>query len=121
MGMNRNLDTRTEPAKQGVQDVVSEPNEIEASTPYDSEGRNLTAYGGLLPIATMLEKLGFRQQAEWTPPSSRRMARRPLSPGSPRRTRHTKDLSGIVGSREEITASQVQCQPRRGAERAGGA
>ena len=66
MVMNRNQDTRTEPAKQGVQDVPSEPNKIGASTPYDFEGRNLTAYGGLLPVATMLEKLGFRQLVEET-------------------------------------------------------
>ena len=26
---------------------------------YDFDGRNLTAYGGLLPVATMLEKLGI--------------------------------------------------------------
>ena len=32
--------------------------------PYDFEGENLTAYGGLLPIATMLEKLDVRQLAE---------------------------------------------------------
>jgi hypothetical protein len=37
------------------------PNKIGASTPYDFKARNLTAYGGLLPVATMLEKLGFQQ------------------------------------------------------------
>jgi hypothetical protein len=66
MVMNRNQDTRPEPAKQGAQDVPSEPNKIGASTPYDFEGKNLTAYGGLLPVATMLEKLGFRQLVEGT-------------------------------------------------------
>jgi hypothetical protein len=64
MVMNRNQDTRKEPAKQGVRDDVREPNKIGASTPYDFTGKNLTAYGGLLPIATMLEKLGFRQLVE---------------------------------------------------------
>ena len=33
---------------------------------YDFEGKNLTAYGGLLPVATMLEKLGFQQVVEET-------------------------------------------------------
>jgi Transposase DDE domain group 1 len=33
---------------------------------YDFAGKNLTAYGGLLPVATMLEKLGFRQLVEQT-------------------------------------------------------
>ena len=66
MVMNRNQDTRSEPAKQGAQDVSAEPNKIGASTPYDFEGKNLTAYGGLLPVATMLEKLGFRQVVEET-------------------------------------------------------
>ena len=42
------------------------PNKIGASTPYDFEGKNLTAYGGLLPVATMLEKLGFQQLVEET-------------------------------------------------------
>jgi len=37
--------------------LLPEANKIGASTPYDFEGRNLTAYGGLLPVATMLEKL----------------------------------------------------------------
>ena len=37
---------------------------IGASTPFDFAGRNLTPYGGLLPIATMLEKLGFQPLVE---------------------------------------------------------
>lgn len=53
-------------ARQGVQRVVAEPLKIGASTPYDFSGRNLTAYGGLLPVATMLEKLGFQQVLEET-------------------------------------------------------
>jgi hypothetical protein len=52
--------------RQGVERVIAEPNKIGASTPYDFEGRNLTAYGGLLPVATMLEKLGFQQLIEET-------------------------------------------------------
>ena len=53
-------------AKQGPEEVRSEPNQIGASTPFDFEARNLTAYGGLLPVATMLEKLGFQQLVEET-------------------------------------------------------
>jgi hypothetical protein len=34
---------------------------IGASTGYDFEAHNLTVYGGLLPLTTMLEKLGFQQ------------------------------------------------------------
>ncbi len=54
------------PAKQGAEEVISEPNKITASTVYDFEAKNLTAYGGLLPVATMLEKLGFQQLIEET-------------------------------------------------------
>ncbi len=54
------------PAEQGAADVIAEPNKIGASTPYDFESKNLTAYGGLLPVATMLEKLGFQQLVEET-------------------------------------------------------
>jgi hypothetical protein len=39
-------------------------NKIVASTPYDFQARNLTAYGGLLPVAAMLEKIGFQQLVE---------------------------------------------------------
>ena len=66
MVINRNQDTRRKPTQQGVQEVNPEPNKIGASTPYDFDAKNLTAYGGLLPIATMLEKLGFRQLVEET-------------------------------------------------------
>ena len=54
------------PAGQEVEAVVAEPLKIGASTPYDFSARNLTAYGGLLPVATMLEKLGFQQLVEET-------------------------------------------------------
>ena len=46
--------------------VIPEPLKIGASTPYDFTARNLTAYGGLLPVATMLEKLAFQQLVEET-------------------------------------------------------
>jgi hypothetical protein len=54
------------PAGQGAEGAIPEPLKIGASTPYDFSGRNLTAYGGLLPVATMLEKLGFQQLVEET-------------------------------------------------------
>jgi hypothetical protein len=59
-------DIEKRPANQGAEGVIPGPNRIGASTPYDFEGRNLTAYGGLLPVATMLERLGFRQLVEET-------------------------------------------------------
>jgi hypothetical protein len=55
---NKREHSDKEPSRQGVAEVIAEANKIGASTPYDFEGRNLTAYGGLLPVATMLEKLG---------------------------------------------------------------
>jgi hypothetical protein len=63
---NRNQDTRRKPANQAVREVAPEPNKIGASTPYDFEAKNLTAYGGLLPVVAMLEKLGFQQLIEET-------------------------------------------------------
>jgi hypothetical protein len=66
MVKNRKHHTRREPAKQGVRDVIPKPNKINASTPYDFRGKNLTPYGGLLPVATMLEKLGFQPLVEET-------------------------------------------------------
>lgn len=59
-------DSRRTPANQGVRDATPEPNKIGVSTPYDFGARNLTAYGGLLPVASMLEKLGFQQLVEET-------------------------------------------------------
>src|SRR5712692_7529261 len=66
MVINRKEHSDKGPAKQGAEEVIAEPNKIGASTPYDFEAKNLTAYGGLLPVATMLEKLGFRQLVEET-------------------------------------------------------
>lgn len=34
---------------------------IGARTPFDFRGRNLTPYGGLLPVASLLEKLAFQE------------------------------------------------------------
>jgi len=64
--INKKEHSEKRPAKQGAKKASGEPNKIGASTPYDFEGRNLTAYGGLLPVATMLEKLGFQQLVEET-------------------------------------------------------
>jgi hypothetical protein len=46
--------------KQASNKHDSEPNKIGASTPYDFNARNLTPYEGLLPVATMLENIGFQ-------------------------------------------------------------
>jgi hypothetical protein len=59
------------PAKQGSAEAAPEPNKISASTPYDFSGRNLTPYGGLLPVITMLEKFGFQSLVEQTLTSKR--------------------------------------------------
>src|SRR5271166_6758776 len=66
MVINKTEHSDSGPAKQGLGKDIGEPNKIGASTPYDFEGKNLTAYGGLLPVATMLEKLKFRQLVEET-------------------------------------------------------
>jgi hypothetical protein len=66
MVINKTEHSDNTPAKQGAGEGIGEPNKIGASTPYDFEAKNLTAYGGLLPIATMLEKLGFQQLVEET-------------------------------------------------------
>ena len=60
MVTNRKEHTTKSPGKQGPDVVIPKPIKIGASTPYDFQSRNLTAYGGLLPVATMLEKLQFR-------------------------------------------------------------
>jgi hypothetical protein len=47
MVTDRKKDSAKTPVRQGPQDVTSEPNKINASTPYDFNGKNLTPYGGL--------------------------------------------------------------------------
>jgi hypothetical protein len=61
---NRNEHTRETPANQGPDAVLAKPMKIGAATPYDFHASNLTAYGGLLPVAAMLEKLGFQELIE---------------------------------------------------------
>src|ERR1019366_9563421 len=43
-----------------------EPYQIGVSTPFDFGDKNLTPYGGLFPVATMLEKLGFQKLVKET-------------------------------------------------------
>src|SRR5450756_774342 len=71
MVTNRNKNSDKTLGKQGPEKVSSEPNKINASTPYDFNGRNLTPYGGLLPVITMLDKLGFQTLVEQTLTSKR--------------------------------------------------
>jgi hypothetical protein len=61
MVMNRRQHNAENRAKQASNEGRSNPNKITASTPYDFEAKNLTPYGGLLPVATMLEKIGFEK------------------------------------------------------------
>jgi hypothetical protein len=61
MVRNRKKHTRKTRAKQGADPTIPKPIKIGAATPYDFQGSNLTAYGGLLPVVTMLEKLQFRE------------------------------------------------------------
>jgi hypothetical protein len=71
MVTDRKKDSAKTPVKQGAEDVAPEPNKINASTPYDFSAKNLTPYGGLLPVITMLEKLGFQSLVEQTITSER--------------------------------------------------
>ena len=61
---NSNEHTHKTSVKQGPKAVTPNLIKIGASTPYDFQGSNMTAYGGLLPVATMLEKLQFQQLIE---------------------------------------------------------
>src|ERR1700723_2571442 len=51
---------------QGSSADIAEPNKIGPFTHFDFEGKNLTPYGGLFPVATMLEKLGFQKLVKET-------------------------------------------------------
>ena len=66
MVKDENEHTGRRPVDQGVGEVIRQPNKIGVSTHYDFDGHNLSAYGGLFPVAIMLEKLGFRQLIEET-------------------------------------------------------
>ena len=71
MVTDRNKNSDKTPVKQGPEKVSSEPNKINASTPYHFSGKNLTPYGGLLPVITMLENLGYQALVEQTVTSKR--------------------------------------------------
>src|SRR6266852_774529 len=71
MVTNRRKHSEKTPVKQAPEDIAPEPNKISASTPYDFNGKNLTPYGGLLPVITLLEKLGFQSLVEQTITSKR--------------------------------------------------
>lgn len=58
--------TRETPNPQALPELPSKPNKINANTAYDFAGKNLTPYGGLFPVAVMLEKLKFQQLIEET-------------------------------------------------------
>jgi hypothetical protein len=64
MVRNRKKHTPKTPAKQWADPVIPKPMKIGGSTPYDFQGSNLTPYGGLLPVASMLEKLQFQELIE---------------------------------------------------------
>src|SRR5256714_8435811 len=71
MVTDKKENSRKKPGKQGAEHGAREPNKINASTHYDFTGKNLTPYGGLLPVITMLEKLGFQSLVEGTLTSKR--------------------------------------------------
>jgi hypothetical protein len=71
MVANSKKDSHKTPEKQDAQNSDPEPNKINASTPFDFSGKNLTPYGGLLPVLTMLEKLEFQSLVEQTVTSKR--------------------------------------------------
>jgi hypothetical protein len=66
MVISSNQDSQRKHIPQASPAVLPPLNKIGASTAYDFEGKNLTAYGGLLPVATMLEKLDFQALVEAT-------------------------------------------------------
>jgi hypothetical protein len=61
MVMNRKQHSSETRTRQASKEVRSNPNKIGATTPYDFSAKNLTPFGGLLPVATMLEKIGFEK------------------------------------------------------------
>src|SRR5260370_35818187 len=66
MVTDRKKDSRKTPGNQGAESGPPEPNKINASTPYDFNGWNLTPYGGLLPAITILDQLDCTALADLT-------------------------------------------------------
>ena len=54
---NRIQDSGKKPVKQGAEAIASEPNKVDTSTFFDFAGKNLTPYGGLLPVARPVYRL----------------------------------------------------------------
>ena len=73
MVTNRKQHSSPRPVKQGRGARAPRPNKIGASTPYHFRGKKLTPYGGLLPVATLLEKLGFQALLEQTGITTKRI------------------------------------------------
>jgi len=65
MVIDRGQRSAKKPVKQGRGEDPPEPTKINASTRFDFAGKNLTAYGGLLPVATLLEKLQFLSRCRY--------------------------------------------------------
>ena len=64
MVISRAKHTRKPRIPQASAERPFQPNKITANTTFDFEGKNLTPYGGLFPVATMLEKLKFQELME---------------------------------------------------------
>jgi hypothetical protein len=64
--MNKKEHSDKPRGNQGSPADIPTPNKIAASTHFDFEAKNLTPYGGLFPVATMLEKLGFERLVKET-------------------------------------------------------
>lgn len=60
----RSKNSAKSPVERAPDQARPKPYEIGPDTAYDFGGKNLTAYGGLLPVATMLERLRFRELVE---------------------------------------------------------
>ena len=59
-------DIRRKPVNRGAHGATSQANKIGPATPCDFDAKKLTPEGGLLPVGTSLEKLGFRGLVEET-------------------------------------------------------
>ena len=66
MVIDKKKDSDKPRLNQGSSAAIAEPNKIAASTHFDFQGKNLTPYGGLFPVATMLERLGFEKLVKET-------------------------------------------------------
>lgn len=64
MVIRKKKPTRKIRVNQGPAAGPAAPKKIAAGTGFDFSGKNLTPYGGLLPVGTMLEKLGFQKLVE---------------------------------------------------------